>query len=115
MNTPKQPPLVKGIPRKLEWGEIIPGFDDTAGGEKITSSSMAMGSHAGTAKVEKNDKTHNINVIHNFGASITLTGPNRSFHLTLSRVIDYAIENGLLDDKIDFEPDLAARTGKANP
>lgn len=93
---------IKAKPRKTALGTITPGFNDTLNGQKITMSSFPMGMHAGKATMTHNGKSHEITIIQNIGASISLSGPKRHFNLDLQKLVEHAIENGLLDDVIDF-------------
>lgn len=94
---------VKAKDLNLEWGRITPGFNDTLNGEKLTSSSMCMAMHAGECEVEENGKKEKITILHNLGASLSLSAKGRYFHLDLKHVIQYAIDNGLLNECIDFK------------
>lgn len=89
--------------KPLEWGRITAGFNDTLNGEKLTSSSMCMGMSAGSCEVEHEGKKETIQIMHNFGASISLNAKGRYFHLDLKKVVEYAVDNGLLQEIIDFK------------
>lgn len=85
-----------------DLGHITAGFSDTVNGQKITSSSVYMSMHAGTATVRHDGNAHEITILHTLNASLALQGKHRTFYLDLQKIISHAIEAGLLKDTIDF-------------
>lgn len=89
-----------------EWGELSASMDDKlTTGENINSGSIAMGSEAGKLTIMHEGKKHELIILHDMGASICILGNNRRFRLNLERLVDYAIESGLLKSDLVFEPE----------
>lgn len=110
MKTKDEPKHIKGKPLKTAMGEIVPGFSDQiTTGEKITSTTFPMGMHAGDCTVKHNRKKHKIQILHNFGAGISLQAAGRYFHLNLEAVVNHAIAHGLLADNLTFEQDNSTK------
>lgn len=98
-----EPETIAAKNRTLEWGELTAGFKDTLNGQKLNRSSLCMGMDAGKCTVEHAGKKETIQILHNLGASISLNAKGRYFHLNLEKLVEYAVEAGLLEETIDFK------------
>ncbi len=74
---------------------------DTLNGQKTNRGVIHMGYDLCTAKFKHEGKSVEIRVIGGGGVALSVSG-GRSCNVNLERLIELAIEQGLLDEKIDF-------------
>jgi hypothetical protein len=86
--------------------------DFTTSGDKINAGHLYMTMQGGKAIYEKDGKEIVIEFssIVPTGATLLQAPNGRHFVLSLSKLINHAIEHGLLDEKLRFEPLDAAKT-----
>lgn len=88
--------------KETDLGRLVAGMQDTLKGEKINSSSITFGFHAGTAKTEHNGEMKEITIV-GLNAGVALEYKGRTFYTDIKKILAHAVENGLLDETIDFQ------------
>lgn len=99
---------MKGKPIETDIGCIQPSLlgDKTTTGEAITAGSLYMTMNGGTATLTHAGEKVKIafRSILPTGALLIESPTGRQFVLSIEKVINHAIDSGLLDDQLKFEP-----------
>jgi hypothetical protein len=100
---------IKGIPIETAIGRIVPSMegDFIRDGSEITAGSMFMTMAGGKAKLKHKGKQVEIDFSCTpNGSAIILRAPGgRHFVTSMEKLINHAIEYGLLDPELRFEQD----------
>lgn len=88
--------------KKTAWGKIRPKIStDTLNGKEINNGLISMGYHLATYTTKAKGKTVRFDLIGGGGCTISVSG-GRDFVVDIAALFDHAVENGLLDEKINF-------------
>lgn len=88
--------------KQTKLGELVASHNDTLNGEPITESSIPFGILVGTIELTKDGEKKKMQVT-NTGMSVAIDHKGRTFYFDIKKLAEHAIENGLLEDTIDFK------------
>ena len=100
MKTEKQKPIAI---KKTSLGKIRPHIGhDTLKGKPISNGAISMGYHLGTLSAFVGGKNVQVDLIGGGGLTLSVVG-GRDFILNVKAIFEHAVQNGLLEDVIDFK------------